>query len=618
MNRGLLHEVLAADSRWHWYSILGSILIYGLCLWFVLSWAGWLVVLACAAISGFLFRRWAVVIGPAFALAMLWGSINWYFFYNHLYNAAHAEAAFFMTSVQTLADASDGSPDNDRRFIESLSVLLDSARANVELRNPSNGDLLLSSVRGFRARRDSVEVVDTILISAPGLELKSIQVRYVKFVRPELLEAIEKSWSWSAADYRRDAAAWKRGKYYNRSPVLWSAFALFVLLAWAARNGWRHTERSAQQRIDSEKSKANQEVAEIKASLERTNSALKIALDDQAALAREKGPIQQRATSLADSLRVLREEKANAEQIAAKQGELGQVHARLDDVDARERANEETIRELNARIEASQRAQNRLQYAHDQLTKGKFLQSPAAKQRVADTLARINAIQGVLPDLEMRLKRLPPVYQGKADEILQLFEIMSDSTEQGYGPAFQSLWTEIEHLSTELLKARLPLPEIKKRDSWFSLADVGVIHDKDYHELNRLANDLELTLINAQSSNTGPVTVLIDCLYWAEKKTELRKQTGFSFFTDVRKQFKFAVGTQFCETLRSIRTFRNDHVGHHGRGKVFDSRTADAMMRSWLEVLVLLLESMPGSGGKTGVARNTEQHTIGPREVLKV
>ncbi len=267
------------------------------------------------------------------ALASTLYGFNWHTFYDTQRNFARSEAQRTADDLESLARSIESGSGGDAALREAIRSYIERRRA----------EIVVTQIQDSRAewRESNSAVVDAkrtafsrdFTIDRKGDSGRAIRVEIREGIRPRLLTALARAWSFSLADYRADPERWRREHLYNRSMPLYGYLLTITIVGFGTIRAL-HRDQVRLSQLNEEAMNVTRELSELRdRSTEEIERLKKLASHTES----------QRSAAVRERERILAE-------IEAVEGEFGQPHAggkKVGVSDARLRH----IRERKAQIE---------------------------------------------------------------------------------------------------------------------------------------------------------------------------------------------------------------------------------------------------------------------------
>lgn len=177
----------------------------------------------------------AVVAGALFSavVASILYGFNWHTFYDTRKNFAENRAELIAKDIETLALATGAAPGHDHAFRKALEQYLAPRRQRITISRanttPEDGPLWRETNGAPVDESRTLVAAEFLLDAAAGRDGKQpLHVAVVVGVRPRLMVALARAWSFSMAAYIETPQLWRAEALYNRSVPLYGY--LFILM----------------------------------------------------------------------------------------------------------------------------------------------------------------------------------------------------------------------------------------------------------------------------------------------------------------------------------------------------------------------------------------------------
>ncbi|MBW2419960.1 MAG: hypothetical protein JRH19_15560 [Deltaproteobacteria bacterium] len=299
---------------------------------------------------------------------------TWHAFYDTREGEARERSARIAADIELLARTTRAADPSDAALRDALRDYLSRLPALVTVARPPAG----ASAGWLEASSGSIDPTRTLLearfeVKAGEEASERLEVRVRESIRPRLVTALGRAWSWSLASYREDPSAWRSRRLYNRSLPLYGYWLVVLAVGFGTVRAL-HRDQLELARLDEEARVASQEFAGLRdehaAEVESTREQLRQrekqrdeALRQRESLAAEIVHVEEEYaaasrsedpalghTATLDRLRIIAERKSRIEQeladhdrqVAGYEGELSETRSQLE-------AAEELLDELETR-----------------------------------------------------------------------------------------------------------------------------------------------------------------------------------------------------------------------------------------------------------------------------
>ncbi len=186
----------------------------------------------------------AIVAGAmisAVIASILYG-FNWHTFYDTKKNFAENRAELIAKDIATLALATRAAPGNDHDFRKALEQYLTPRRQLITIsrfNTTQEEEPLWSQTNGTPVDESrTLMAADFILEAAAGPDGKTpLHVEVRVGIRPRLIVALARAWSFSMPTYIENPQLWKTQALYNRSIPLYGYLLTIIILSFGTIRG---------------------------------------------------------------------------------------------------------------------------------------------------------------------------------------------------------------------------------------------------------------------------------------------------------------------------------------------------------------------------------------------
>ena len=181
---------------------------------------------------------------------------------------------------------------------------------------------------------------------------------------------------------------------------------------------------------------------------------------------------------------------------------------------------------------------------------------------------------------EATMDALPDDYRKAVERAVSLYRDSAKKDGLDFTPVFSVLVSSVEHVTTEIIRRRLspdlPAPG-RDREAWLT-PPVARADYRQYDTFERMLRGIRSTLLGTRGDS--PIPLLCRCLDYA-----LNSNTKLDgVFVAVRKRFRFQGGRDTLAALRTLKDFRDEHVGHP-KGPLTDAKLAEKNLAHWIATL---------------------------------
>lgn len=192
--------------------------------------------------KGFWAKIWrsptrAIVAGALFSavIASILYGFNWHTFYDTRKNFAENRAELIAKDIATLALATRAAPGNDHEFRKALEQYLAPRRQLITISRVNTTpeeEPLWSETNGTPVDESrTLMAADFILEAAAGQDGKrQLHVEVIVGIRPRLIVALARAWSFSMPAYIENPQLWRTEALYNRSIPLYGYLFTIMLV----------------------------------------------------------------------------------------------------------------------------------------------------------------------------------------------------------------------------------------------------------------------------------------------------------------------------------------------------------------------------------------------------
>ena len=159
-------------------------------------------------------------------------AFNWHTFYDTRSNNEDLRAEIVAKDIANLAEATHASPGHDKAFKTALTTYLEPRRQNITVSRSLPGDKQNSWVINNDVDIDETRslVASEFILDAGEGDRASLKLSIQVGVRPRLVVALARAWTFSAADYIRDPQYWHKAHLINRSIPLYGYLLTIIIV----------------------------------------------------------------------------------------------------------------------------------------------------------------------------------------------------------------------------------------------------------------------------------------------------------------------------------------------------------------------------------------------------
>lgn len=317
----------------------------------------------------------------ALIASILYG-FNWHTFYDTRTNFATIRSEIVAYDIQNLAEATNATPGNDTAFREAVKKYVAPRGQLITIsRKSGSGDEIEWTESNNTPVDTTRTLVESEFILDPinGENSQSLQVNIKVGVRPRLIVALARAWSFSALDYFRDSEAWHNQNLINRSIPLYGYLLTIIIVGFGTIRALHKDQmellrleregKDLEEELDLLRDEHKGQIGELEKQVEHSRRQRDDALEHRDQLTTEIAGIEREYQELIDLQDTAKSEDSRLKITAHRKSQVERVLASYNaKVSIYERELEETRAELGAAEQLMHEVESRREDLHYKLS----------------------------------------------------------------------------------------------------------------------------------------------------------------------------------------------------------------------------------------------------------